>query len=91
LHDGNRWVFINQGEPFSFENAAQYSASAVRDRVQSGDIIDFCQHFGLPTTECGFSGAAAMILTNRAGSLRSLSYGQAQAALGITLTKQGSE
>jgi hypothetical protein len=85
LHDGDRWTFINEGDPFSFEDVAKFSARAVRDRVSPADIEAFCLHFGTPTSETGFSGPAAIISTHRSGIGRSLSYQEAQADLGIEI------
>lgn len=87
VRDGDRWVFLNQGELFSFEDADRLSARAVRDRVSPADLEAFSKHFGLPTSESEFSGPAALVATHSSSIRRSLSYSEAQAALGVVLKR----
>lgn len=88
LHDGNRWAFINQGEPFPFENSAKYTAKAVRDRLSIDDVEAFFLNFGLPASESEFSGPAAIVATNSASIRRSFSYQEAQVNQAIVVTQE---
>ncbi len=83
LRDGDRWVFINEGAPYPFEDVAKYSEGRYRERVSPGDIEAFCVHFGAPVSEEGFTGPALIIANNSSAIRRSFSYQDAQREMDI--------
>jgi hypothetical protein len=46
-NDGGRWVFVQSGEPFPFEQVEQYQARRVRDRFTFEMLKDYLRHLGL--------------------------------------------
>jgi hypothetical protein len=86
-NDGGRWVFIDQGKPFEFEDAAKYLSKRVRDRIGPQDIEAVCNCFGvsLAKGDC-FGSRSAMVTRNRPiPNARVMAYSEAQRALGITI------
>ena len=53
-NDGGPWVFHQFGEPFPFENLAQYQARRVRDRFTFDMLKDYLHHLGLSPFEESF-------------------------------------
>jgi hypothetical protein len=47
-NDGGSWVFETSGEPFSFEQIAQYSARLKRDRFTKDMLMTYLAEFGIP-------------------------------------------
>jgi hypothetical protein len=84
-NDGDRWVFVNQGEPLLFENVERYASKAVRNRVTPADVAGFCEHFGLSLSEDSVYTGPTLLITLRDPDdvRRSLSYSEAQAAMNI--------
>jgi hypothetical protein len=48
VNDGGRWVFDQSGEPFPFEDTAQYGARRKRDRFTSDMLLSYLERFGIP-------------------------------------------
>jgi hypothetical protein len=46
-NDGGRWVFVELGEPFLFEQVERYQARKVRDRFTFDMLKDYLRHLGL--------------------------------------------
>ena len=53
-NDGGRWVFVQSGEPFPFEQVEQYQARRVRDRFTFEMLKDYLRHLGLAPFEEDF-------------------------------------
>ncbi|HSP81389.1 MAG TPA: hypothetical protein VLQ93_22920, partial [Myxococcaceae bacterium] len=53
-NDGGRWVFVQSGEPFPFEQVEQYQARRVRDRFTFEMLEDYLRHLGLAPFEEDF-------------------------------------
>ncbi|MBN1205884.1 MAG: hypothetical protein JXB05_13290 [Myxococcaceae bacterium] len=53
-NDGGRWVFVQSGEPFPFEQVEQYQARRVRDRFTFDMLKDYLRHLGLAPFEEDF-------------------------------------
>jgi len=53
-NDGGRWVFVQSGEPFPFEQVEQYQARRVRDRFTFEMLKDYLRHLGLSPFEEDF-------------------------------------
>jgi hypothetical protein len=53
-NDGGRWVFVQSGEPFPFEQLEQYQARRVRDRFTFEMLKDYLRHLGLSPFEEDF-------------------------------------
>jgi hypothetical protein len=53
-NDGGRWVFVQSGEPFPFEQVEQYQAHRVRDRFTFEMLKDYLRHLGLAPFEEDF-------------------------------------
>jgi hypothetical protein len=64
-NDGGRWVFVQSGEPFPFEQMEQYQARRVRDRFTFEMLKDYLRHLGLAPFEEDFympSGSRAWLI-----------------------------
>jgi hypothetical protein len=53
-NDGGRWVSVQSGEPFPFEQVEQYQARRVRDRFTFEMLKDSLRHLGLAAFEEDF-------------------------------------
>ena len=53
-NDGGHWVFEQTGEPFPFEQVAQYQTRKVRDRFTFDMLKDYLRHLGLSPFEEDF-------------------------------------
>jgi hypothetical protein len=53
-NDGGRWVFVQSGEPFPFEQVEQYQARRVRDRFTFEMLKNYLRHLGLAPFEEDF-------------------------------------
>jgi len=53
-NDGGRWVFVQSGEPFAFEQVEHYQARRVRDRFTFEMLKDYLGHLGLSPFEEDF-------------------------------------
>ncbi len=53
-NDGGRWVFVQSGEPFPFEQVEHYQARRVRDRFTFEMLKDYLRHLGLSPFEEDF-------------------------------------
>jgi len=53
-NDGGRWVFVQSGEPFPFEQVEQYQARRVRDRFTFDMLKDYLRHLRLAPFEEDF-------------------------------------
>jgi hypothetical protein len=53
-NDGGRWVFVQSGESFPFEQVEQYQARRVRDRFTFEMLKDYLRHLGLAPFEEDF-------------------------------------
>jgi hypothetical protein len=53
-NDGGPWVFEQSGEPFPFEDLAQYQARRVRDRFTFQMLKEYLHHLGLSPFEDSF-------------------------------------
>jgi hypothetical protein len=53
-NDGGRWVFVQSGEPFPFEQVERYQARRVRDRFTFEMLKDYLRHLGLASFEEDF-------------------------------------
>ncbi|MFL5349967.1 MAG: hypothetical protein ACJ8AT_34760 [Hyalangium sp.] len=53
-NDGGRWVFVQSGEPFPFEQVERYQARKVRDRFTFEMLQDYLRHLGLSPFEEDF-------------------------------------
>jgi hypothetical protein len=53
-NDGGRWVFVQSGEPFPFEQVEQYQARRLRDRFTFEMLKDYLRHLGLAPFEEDF-------------------------------------
>ncbi len=53
-NDGGRWVFVQSGEPFAFEQVEKYQERRVRDRFTFEMLKDYLRHLGLSPFEEDF-------------------------------------
>ena len=53
-NDGGRWVFVEVGEPFAFEQVEKYQARKVRERFTFEMLKDYLRHLGLSPFEEDF-------------------------------------
>jgi hypothetical protein len=53
-NDGGRWVFVQSGEPFAFEQVEKYQERRVRDRFTLEMLQDYLRHLGLSPFEEDF-------------------------------------
>jgi hypothetical protein len=53
-NDGGRWVFVQSGEPFPFEQVEKYQEKRVRDRFTFEMLKDSLRHLGLQPFEEDF-------------------------------------
>lgn len=53
MNDGGRWVFIESGVPYAFEDVAKYDARRKRDRFTADMLARYLEHLGfsVPTDE----------------------------------------
>ena len=47
VNDGGKWVFIDEGNPLSFEDIDRYSAKKIADRFDSKMLESYCQALGI--------------------------------------------
>lgn len=86
-NDGGRWIFVNQGDPFGFENAGNFLSKRVRDRFRPEDVETACRSFGLSiSSESAYGpGNVSITCASPLANARVLDYEQARAQLGIVL------
>ena len=46
-HRESRWEFVEQGEPFPFEEVEQYQARRIKDRLTPEMVERYCSHLGI--------------------------------------------
>lgn len=46
-HRESRWEFVEQGEPFPFEEVEQYQARRIKDRLTPEMVERYCGHLGI--------------------------------------------
>lgn len=60
MKDGDRWVFHQSGEPFPFEQPANYGVPQTRDRFTREMLISYLAEFGLaPLCDSFYTASAA--------------------------------
>ncbi|WP_241236062.1 hypothetical protein [Eikenella corrodens] len=60
-HRESRWEFVEQGEPFPFEEIAQYQARRIKDRLTPEMVERYCSHFGIDLFNPDFYSGRACI------------------------------
>ena len=60
-HRESRWEFVEQGEPFPFEEVEQYQARRIKDRLTPEMVERYCGHLGIDLFNPDFYSGRACI------------------------------
>ncbi|MFI9811387.1 hypothetical protein [Saccharothrix variisporea] len=62
VHDGNRWVFDQSGDPLAFEETEHYSKRRVKDRFTVEMLDRYCAALGIRLADPAFYGRTGLLV-----------------------------